>query len=573
MAADRRGINPILLIQSKSFILSLAFIFFSIFLIVSVYSESVYPWSSLFAITFCSLVLAFAAFNNTYSIVHLSIMIILGAILHRTILLFYPSTLISYDPDKWAASVNLIMDSGSLDIISQWYFYSEAPLFHVFTAEVGLILGLSGQESIFVHSLLPLIILPLVGCAVLSNYDIHAATAGILLSVFGGGMISQSIIPRPSLHSVLFLAVIILLAYKFEHSRNNRYLVLLVVLIAVSVFTHKLPGLLIAFIFLSTILVCVSRWIIIKSPKRLKYTKYLSIIFIITVSLTLVQWVILNLFFVSVFRNTVLSLMDPDPLQGVEPAYELARASNPGVSGIVTRNIHWMVATPIAGLAWAVCWYRGVSSTILGYTAAVYGLFTLTLLAPVSASPARFLSFAELSAALVISLGLFKAKANSTGNIYKMLVCFGVLILLVTQLAGAAAAPDHPNEIRSYLTEGEKEGKLFAGEYSSSEVYSDTYFARQNVYYGTEGDRDGVSWHPSSDPTPEGHTEFTSELFNADFDPTIHQYILLRPKVKNYAADGTFQLVYNPDRYLRQDTQFNRVYSNSESNLFKSRGE
>ncbi|WP_276253187.1 hypothetical protein [Halomontanus rarus] len=474
--------------------------------------------------------------------------------------LFY-SGIIGLDPHWYAVQISTVIDGGTTADIASPY-YREAAGYIVYLAVILEILGLEPVDAGLVVAIFVGILPPLVGSVVVlqltgRRWYPALVTAGILVVIqplvrYSLWPIAQSL--AILLFIVLFSVVLKLLSLENVHDdRVKPMTLLLFVLIIALALVHKFPVFIVALL-----LVCIavaSKLRIISNPAI--SSKLLGFIGIVLLSV----WVLMTEFAANVILMTSELIFGGITVYSapLEPA--AATREKTGLVYILGRNLHWMALVIVSGVSWLAHIYNlhyqrysERSKSALVFLLISSSLLMVILGASVIGGAVINPTRVVLLSALVLPI-LIGSSITYLGENRSITVAI-VICLVVTQGIAFGTLPDDDTSARSFLNNGELEGKEFMNEYSPKPIYTDTYYAK-----AVSDPSNPNPWFMHS-PNSQ-YQSYDQAVFNGSFSPLNPDRVAYRTKVDVYGHvpfGGYWSLDWKPRAELT--TCAHRTYSN-----------
>jgi hypothetical protein len=220
-----------------------------------------------------------------------------------------------------------------------------------------------------------------------------------------------------------------------------------------------------------------------------------------------------------------------------------------------------MVVAGFAGVAWLLTVHqrRDMKTTLLLLVSAVGGAFILAGTVIGRLPMPRMLAYATPSLVLLLGVAYAILFKPSRSVLVRAPATVAVVLLLITQVASPAAAPDMTTTPREYLNAQEVAGKQYANEYVSETVRADAFYASETI-----DPEDEVDYRPKEflgKYHPIGYDLLTRDLLSREYN-----YVLFRPHVQTYGVGGWWILDWNPEKELER--RYHVVYENGEAVLF-----
>jgi hypothetical protein len=312
-------------------------------------------------------------------------------------------------------------------------------------------------------------------------------------------------------------------------------------------------------------------------PTILQGTQYRSsllgpFLLLATGTMMAIQWFLVSGLGERVVWQIVVPLLDPRGSNRVilgNPA--AAELYDPGFVGIFMHRQSFMTLAVMGAVAFGVLFltrYRdNPHSVLLGTVCAAFFLtpFSLTVMSSSGIGIQRLFSTIVPALAAMIAVVATGSLIDVDQHESKRVKRFGVslfllvaCVLLVSQIASAGFALDHPGTPRFYLEDSEISGKQHTNAYLSGgeTVTTDYYFARESVAV--------LSGQTGTDIS---YTHSTKEILNGD----VHygsRYMMYRPNYELYYGpfDGFWYLTIDLESGL--DGANNRIYDSNGTVLY-----
>ncbi len=490
-------------------------------------------------------------------------LLMLLAVFYRSFIFSWPASLIGLDPDKFASHIYEVSQTGGTEALSV-YFYSDASAFIVSGSIYNVISGIGAPGAMVIFPFMIGALFP-TGVAVISRYmNLDSQTIMYAVAIASVGLISIWLAYWPiaqTLGAVLLVVWFISIS-GYENSGEKKYIVIMCIVLAALMFTHKMP---LSVIVLSTgVFLLASSIYNTVDNKKLWVDQRWLIIGSLTIITLMLQWGFLTNYIYPVgmkISELIFSTTPVSDFQGVStrnPSRAIAAYS--GIFGIFARRIHAFVLLPLSGIGWAYLMVSRSSDRVTWIVLAASSVSVLFIsfgvVNPSTVTPLRAVFLSEPFLAILIAILITRIKDISqdhwlrAGNILLILV-------LVSQLSAVYVTPDHPAHARTYLTTQEIQGKQFGHTYVNSPIYTDAYFASERPPYQII----------NGAYTNSHYLAFEGELLNGKFIDKKFNYISYRTEVDIYRLPGgIWRLSWNPETHL--DYSYSRIYSNGGVNTY-----
>ncbi len=521
--------------------------------------QSIFPVFPIGSILVCLLLLGyyFSSKNKTRTIIlAIGISVVFKLLIHT-----FPASLVGLDPDLYAVWIRSVVDSGHLYGITD-DFYSKAPNFILLNAIFKIISDLGMRNSLLVFPFILGVIPPLTAVIITRDIvkiekDTAVVLAALLTATLAMGL-RYSYIPIAQSLGAAFWYVIIILLLKFRQS-DNRFVVLVILLLCAELYTHKLPPLVLVILIT---LISLFEFAIKSKVENRSYSNLSIIVGFVSGVLLLLQWLYITPFIsdlfgrllaILTFGSTSISNTLPEYRGAVRPvprAFGTFLLMLSGIGLLLPSGISWVRLFVKRRQDWAVRVTLLAAALLVGFM--FFGIYGS--IGPSGSSggqPVRYVFLAEpilvgLVAALTVEWG---RKIN-----FKLVLYLALTLLIITQVFSISATPDHPASSRIYLTEGEVTGKVHISEYTTEEVYADQYFLHETPPTHI-GENRGT------------YADISEPLLNRTLEKQRFPYIAYRSDLSVYRTEfGSYRIQYNPESYL--DRHYGKIYTNNEVTLY-----
>jgi len=549
-------------------------------------TESLYPWVPVAVVT--STFTTLAVGRGLDFRVWVLFAVGLGTI-YRLFLYLWPSSYIGLDPDRVAAAVNRVAFSGQIESISGLGFYRNAPLFHIYTAEVAHISGVSVKTAFAVYALLLGVLGPIVSAyiaAQLAPDEYTRMAAGLAATLGAVGVMTWKFAywPLPQILAVLFWAGYLIAFFRLISQPSRRNWVPIYFFLIGLFFTHKLGVLICAIASLMALLIRTSMSFRASGLNNLTHDPVLLKSGIIALALFLIQFMWLTEWIRSVFLTVLLPLLGErvSASPPAPPSFTQAIPLNRGIVGTVVGNVGWLVLTGLAALATPIMWWFRQdtrSAAVVGVVVA-HGVTIGFALLSTNLSLERLLLLSEWSfSALVVLSGFWVGHSLVRSELVDTIsahqntvqsVVIGALIvfaggLILAQVATVTVTPDHPAGPRWHLTNSELHSKMSMTDYAPNDVGMDGFYAHELTPSQTE--IFGIPYRTGHATATPGTAPLNGSLLNGSFN---QKYVAIRPGVDRVRGPlGGYQLQYNPSQHMSQSAGYNKVYSSNGAALYQ----
>ncbi|MCO8244776.1 MULTISPECIES: hypothetical protein [unclassified Haladaptatus] len=516
--------------------------------------------------------------KDRYLIVSFAVVIVL-AVLFRVYIYRYPASMIGLDPDGYAFWVQGVIKTGSINAVRD-SFYSQAPLFEILPASVGIIAGVDAPTAMAVYPALIGVIFPLTAFLIVRNLvsDPWSKVAIVGATIAGFSKISTVLSYQPIAQTlgVLQWCPVLILLMIYIKSRDSRALAMVFLLFISSIFTHKLPPtLIVALSFVFGALLLADTGIRRLSWTLPKYRTGQNAVYPMIIT-TLILSLILYIQYFHVgglglrMINRLIFVFQPGSdaaLYTPSTSYQHAIQVQNTLTSLLLRRGHGFVLLPLGGIAGLLLLLddRRKETIFVFSVIAVTNLLIIgSLIDPSIGGVDRSLYMAEPVLAALASVCFLRTLPALVGSRQKRLLLnsVGVIlvgVIIVAQIASVTVAlPDNSTNYRTYLTSSELTGKRFANEYVSGDVSTDSYYA-------SEATRRSISQHRKYE-YDHLRPEF---VFNSNMSALNDRYILFRPGVKLYRSpNGIYRITWDPSSKLAQ--KFNTIHSTGYSTMYEA---
>ncbi len=455
------------------------------------------------------------------------------------------------DPDKYAVAISVVSDEG-IGAISDLGFYGSTPIYHIIHVIVMDVSGLSPATTLQLTSTVLYAIVPVVTVAhlttVLSGH--RAAKLGSILAAAGGSTIVYSTltIPQSTMLILWYLVASILIIGQHNLLRT----LLLVIFLAIMAGLHKLGALLplggitaIAVIYLIGII----------RDSRALTMRHLGHYFLISGLIFGVQMVWLTAW----IKGTIAKLIYIVSGSTIEPTVDTPAATTiDGLDSLIFEHGSWMVLMLAAGIAGIWLFYTQSDRKTAGLLGIV-GTSTLIIIgaiaSPFSLSVERAIGIGEPFFIILAVIGAVILSKQTNRSVAPVIVA----LLLITQLVGAGAVPDHPVEVQEYLTDDEVNAKQWANAHLDQEIYGNYFIAQEITDF--EGER---ATHKTGEGGgfPEGWSPASEYLVTGNLSGADGCFFLRKGQDK-VQYNGLHQLTYDPITRLEHSNR-SAVFENSD---------
>lgn len=556
--------------------------------------------------------------NRFYTIL---LLLIFFAVSIRLLIFTFPASMIAFDPDTFAISIQSIISNGSTAGIRS-NFYREAPLFHIFTAVYSQIALVRAADAMAIWPIIvgTLFTLSAVIFALYLSQNLKSAlAAGVLMAILSNS-VTFSYTPIPNLMAAaLFLPAIICLVYLFKGQRMH--LIPVNIIFISLIFTHKLHPLITVCIVFIALFLTYSQRIFSSGHRSFYFVQNTEIL--ILFGIFTIMWAV-------VVQMGVPSLLLPGAVVFGASVYRLRfdqKAPQMDSSHILSinqkyENLFWKLLL-LFGVILAIQW---VFLTNLLYSVVVYRILPLTNQPEINTNTQLNFNYIDpidygirdvffhqadvLILVLPMSLAwvyLFYTRGNSTSLVLlaasgvglsliptgifagtsgglgaqRALLVFSPLgiavisafifdnsknvmkaafiIIVIIQVFSGGFVPDDPNSYRKYLTEDEISAKEFSLEYTSGDIYTDQFYASESILPVTSRGED-VDMSGSLS-TSVRFKSFGTDLLQKNISGGKYQRVILRNDINPVRTGiGTVRLTWDPEQTFKKDTNYSRVY-------------
>ncbi|WP_114577209.1 hypothetical protein [Saliphagus sp. LR7] len=496
--------------------------------------------------------------------------IVAVAVSVRLFLYLWPASMIGMDPDKYAAGVNHVMQTGGMNVVARDVStYGVLSAFYYTNAITSIVSGFESKTVLIAIPLTVGLMLPLTAAA-LANRTVsrgHRPLAAGISAILGGTAavgVQFGFWPVVQVLAVLlWCAALILLIQLFDAGDQDALYGLLVVLTA-SMIAHKISMLIPVLVVGAAVLLYWARGWFGGSARGIARfsTSQVGVLLLVLAAGLFVQWGLMTVF----LRGAIVSKLIPLLASGLSiapaDAPTLAAApANSGITGILIRRADFLVLLPVVSLAGLWLWVRDRtlgSALLIGAAAVPVILTAVSIVGLQVAAPSRIVLFGIPAFVALLGVGT-SALYQHEGRRGQVAALILVLVLVVPQAGSAALAPDYNGEPREYLTEGETSAKTLLLEYSESPVAMDFFYAREQV----DVEAADATHKPGLDPVP-GVTELNDPLLNGTLGDSSHETLLLRERADIIRfSQGGYRLTWDPTRDMSNSTRHNRIFDNN----------
>lgn len=402
--------------------------------------------------------------------------IISGVGYRATVAVATPS-LIGGDPDNHVVAILRINEMGTISAISP-LIYENIPLFFIYHSVTAQLTGVHPEVSLSLVALVLYTVIPVLAVASILRRvsETNTVKMGIILTTAGSIFLSFSELPITQAFMTLFWFVLMITLFDLE---DDVRFVLSCVLIFFMTLSHKLGPLLP--LLLSS---CIVVFSLFQSWRRNEFSiprRAIGLVGFSSVMFVFQGFFLTGYGQVVIQKFTVFSTQSSSPGLDLQSDLTIVSFVEPktGITPLLFEHASWVVLIPLAGLCGAWLLYAKTDDQ----STKILAIALTSVLFVVVAITSKF------------TLAGIRARILG-GPIYMVLVAIGVsrligqgerppigtaviLLLLVTQLGAAGAAPDHPAENREYLSEPEIDGKEHANTYIDSTRYAPAIVARE----------------------------------------------------------------------------------------------
>ncbi len=483
-------------------------------------------------------------------------LIVVLSVFYRTYIVLFPASYLGMDPDKFAAAMVVLMETGRVAMLD-FNFYGEAPAFLLSGAMTGQVLGLPGLSILDVYAVAFGLFFPLVGYVLARS--LATPRAGLYAALLGSvatASVMWSVMPLAQTLAVALWVSLLFVLGRYLEGKQHRYVILTFVLAVTLLYTHKATTLLV----FGTVIACAialfvnrDQWSL-DAVRRATSVSTLFVLALLSVVFVFVQLAILTDYLPMVVGRLLVAFgagggtATPPP---IDPTAAAPVAQD--LAGFVFRRSYGLLLVPLAGLGWLLLYRRSDSnyaSTILAGSAVAVALMSIGVVSLSAVNPSRIYFFAELLFCVLIAATILNRHRPSQRR--RLLVAALLPLLLFSQLATPLVAPDHPQGERQYLTAQEVEAKQFSG-HVPGRIATDMYYAREIVRLDDKAANDRT------------YVPVDGQLLNGTVTENGNtSYVAFREDVRVYRLygrlKGRWRLTYNPTP--RYDRAYDRVYAN-----------
>ncbi|WIV68831.1 hypothetical protein [Natrialbaceae archaeon AArc-T1-2] len=498
---------------------------------------------------------------------------ILVAIGYRLSILHVPATTIGEATTRNAVWMEDVVSEGTTAVIPS-PFYREAPLHILHSSASAMILDIHSQQTFYIYAILLAIALPLVAIILARSIGVtqrRALAAAALLAIATTEGIRRSYWVIPQAHAAVWYWLILLFLMKMVTKPDKRFYEIILVLTVAIAFTHKLPLLLIALIFVALLGLYFTDRLIWKDIAGLTPTQQVLSLGALIGSVTLAQWLYIGGHINHVVARVLRLFRTDGPVgsSGFEPT--AATEARTGILANFYEYPTWMILYVerlhifwillIGGITWLCLLvytsddrHRPEIYVLLAGAAASVVLIPISVATVDALNPTRLLMLGE-PILIVLAVGMVaKAVEIAPDNVPWVKLFF--VFILATQVFAASAAPDYENTPRYYLDSTEAHSKTMLCEYSEGPVYTDQNYHRVE---GIDRENCGIFDRYSREPT--------DALYNANVTPSEHPTIAYRHDLDLYQGyNSRWHLTWNPEREF--SANYSSIYSNEDVTVF-----
>lgn len=544
-------------------------------------SESIYPYLPAGMIVSVALILLTILYQDSVdkstAFIALSTFILLS-VLYKTTLFMLPTSLIGYDTGLYAQLIQIVASTNRLSPLNSSVvsFYAKAPLFILLVSITDIVGRTTTKVALIVYPLLVGILYPVMAFAfarrVAPVEPLRIATIASAVSTVGTLSLQYGFHPiAQTLAVLLWLPFLLIVARYYIHNRNSDFL-LLSLLLAALLLTHKAPGIVVIGTFLCLLAFDISTR---KLDQRRPIVNNKSVIVLLLLSgialvvqltfltdylgrFTLLGIALLSPEFLSVFFERILTLFGGSGSAAPQASESVI---NPLLVTLM-NTLYGLFLFPLAALGWTWLFVRNRSDpnvrVVLAGSAFIMAIVLLGYIRRSVVNPRRFVFFAGVILVVLASIAI-SLISNDIGDrlsIAKIPTALLLLfMLLATQSFATPALPNHSVDERDYLTTTELSAKQFTHSYVPGQVHTDNFYAIK----------------PPASPAklgqPREYISMEEELLWRSENLTSHNYVLLRKDVKVYRTSGkVWRLTWDVQRWF--DQKYSQVYSNDDVRMY-----
>ncbi|WP_435320310.1 hypothetical protein [Haloarchaeobius sp. TZWSO28] len=520
------------------------------------------------AVIISSALLYVVMYVNSYSLV-IGVIVFTGiSVLYRVYLFISPESMLRLDPDAHAVRSQVIVQTGHLSGIVP-DFYHDAPIFHILGSGTALITGLPIDSAYVVFPIVVGISMS-VYAAVLAkcvSSSSKAAVAAAAIGAVSASTIKYSIGPIPMTLAAMYLACSVMTTMLYRRNTGGRYLLILILCSIVSALTHKIPILLLVFIF--GVLAVYTR--VYSNASGEMVPTEASLFLILGISLLALQWIYLADFTRAAVRLIYGSLLSSElSSHSLQPYPSAAIFIDPSVFVKVRNLSYYFVSTGFAAIVGISLFRHADNRNVRIIQAAALATVSITLPSlALGTSPGfkRVFVYGSIFVAVLIAIGVVKISTSSIPNA-KMVSIAVVLVILIVNPLSVVATPDFPGTHRTYFTQKEVEGKHFMNDRVPEKVYLDMYYGDEvfNFSRAASGDSQYQRTVPDVERYP---TLMSKELTEGTLTDRNYPYIGIRTNVVIYRLKGgRYALTWSPQQETNRT--HHRIYSNGGTTLYRA---
>ena len=542
----------------------------------------------------------------------------------RLFIFTFPVSMIAFDPDTFAISIQLLIQKGyTTGIISS--YYQEVPLFHIYIAVYTEIAGIRVANAMGIWPIIVGILFT-ISAAIFSLYlkfELRASLiAGLIMAVLANS-VTFSYTPIPNLHAAALFLGIIISTYKLYYG-DVRYLVLTNVLFISLIYTHKLHPLIISLSVIGIILIPIFKSAVGSTTSLINFDVR-SEVLLLSVGMSIAWSVIVleavqNLLFPGVIvviaslaqinqiNELPTTTLDKQPLivnlQDKSQIFNLFLlfASLLTVQWVLLTNLLYSIivrrALPLVRERQSIpesSYFNPSHAEIASpgifniffHHSDILIVFLLTMIAWVyfyymaQTADSHALLGITGTCLLFIPTSLFSGEAGGLGAPRAMLIFsplavaflaafifqnpnsfakLAIVIVLIMQVFSAGFVPDYPNSYRKYLTNEEVDAKEFGLEYSQRTVHTDLFFAVESTLPVTDR---GKQIDGKYNPYSDNKfAAFGRDLLDKNISSKEYQTIALRTEITTIrtVVPPGWELTWKPEQSLNTNSNYSRTY-------------
>ena len=530
----------------------------------------IYPWGlAAFFVGLVSLVVTVAAGAPLWSVVTSAIFQGAG----YRLAVNYFTTPIGTSPQIQPGRMDNIVATGSA-AESGTGFYGDAPIHFLVGAQSAMVFDTSAFDSILLYSVLIAIIAPLLAIIMTRAIGIRERKTLALVAILAvctTEAIRRSywVVPQTTGSIFWWLAMAVLVRY--VNNGNKGLYIVIAVLTWVMAFTHKLPLFVLSLVFVVLLVLISTDRIVWQDFGWFSPFRQVTLLLVFVGTVTVIQLLyvgplIHNLVtrITRIFSATETgairdpTIQDPSAATEVLPGMIAYFVEYPSVLTLFVERGHGIWLLLFAGVAWFYYYvfvsddgHRDELRVLLGAAAVGAALLPIGVVAIGALNPTRVLVLIEPIAVVLVGALFWKIQQLDIRRIGRIAVYLIFVLLVLSQVFAASAAPDYANTPRYYADYPEAQAETTFCEFSTETVFVDDYYARYT----------SIDYESCSTYSVIGRSN-DSPLFNAAISPDEHSTVAYRTNVDIYLGDGgdRWRLDWDPANEL--SSEYNTVYDN-----------